>query len=159
MLNEVNAIQKADGRSRKTKIVHLCKLKRCFGKQPVVAVNSREQSVNESSLISNSFDPASPAPIQKCERGHMAYSNANANDSNDEVTVYQPLDQVTQVERDEHSMTVDGGTTVVRLLSKGRRRQKDNVRVIKSNGISRAARTTAHVARSNKSTIKSKTNE
>ena len=46
----------------------------------------------------------------------MACTNANANDSNDEVTVYQPLDQVTQVERDEHLMTVDGqesGNTVV----------------------------------------------
>ena len=46
MFNEVNAILKADGRSRKTKIVHLCKLKRCFGKHPVVAINVPDQSVN-----------------------------------------------------------------------------------------------------------------
>ena len=60
----------------------------------------------------------------------MACTNANANDSNDEGTVYLPLDQVTQVERDEHWITFDGqdsGNTVVRLLSKGRRRNKENV--------------------------------
>ena len=132
MFNTVNAIFKADGRSRKTKIVDLCKLKRCFRKQPVVAINSREQSVNESSLISNSFDPASPAPNQKGERGRMACTNANTNGSNDEETVYQPLDQVTQIERDENSMTVDGhdsGTTVSRLVSIGRRRNKENVQL------------------------------
>ena len=56
MLNEVNAILKADGHARKTKIVDLCKLKRSFGKPLVVSINSREQSINESSLISNSFD-------------------------------------------------------------------------------------------------------
>ena len=57
MFNEVNAILEADGRSRKTKIVHLCKLTRCFGKQQVVSINIQEQSVNESSRISNSSDP------------------------------------------------------------------------------------------------------
>ena len=65
MFNEVNAILKADGRSRKTKVVHLCKLKRCFGKQQqVVSINNQEQSVEES-LISNSVNPASPAPRSK----------------------------------------------------------------------------------------------
>ena len=106
MLNEVNAILKADGRSRKTKNVHLCKLNRCLGKQPVVANKFREQSINESSLISNSVDPASPAPNRKGEKGRIACTNANSNNSNDEVTVYQPLNQVTQVERDEHLLTV-----------------------------------------------------
>ena len=55
----------------------------------------------------------------------MACTNTNANASDDELTVYQPLGQVTQVERDEHLMTVDGqdsGTTVIRTLSKGRQR-------------------------------------
>ena len=126
MFNEVNAVLKADGRSRKTKIVHLCKLKRCFGKQPVVAINVPDQSVNESSMISNSFDPASPTPNQKSERGRMACTNANANASNeltrssDELTMYQPLNQVTKVEEDDHLMTVDGqnsGTTVTMTMS------------------------------------------
>ena len=66
MFNEVNAVLKADGRSQKTKIVHLCKLKRCFGKAPIFWINSREHSVNESSMISNSIDPVSPAPNRKC---------------------------------------------------------------------------------------------
>ena len=95
MFNEVNAILKAYGRSRNTKIVQLCKLKICFGKPQVVSINSRELSINESSMISNSFDPASPAPNKKGDRGRIACTNANANDSNDDVTVYQPLDQVT----------------------------------------------------------------
>ena len=59
----------------------------------------------------------------------MACANANANDSDSEITMHQLLDQVTQVERDDHSMTVDGqdsGTTVVRLLSKQHRSNKDN---------------------------------
>ena len=81
MFNEVNAILKADGRSRKTKVVHLCKLKRCFGKQQVVSINNQEQSVDESSLISNSCDPASPAPNPKDENGRMACTNATANAS------------------------------------------------------------------------------
>ena len=109
------------------KIVHLCKLKMCFGKQPVVAINVRDQSVNENIMISNSFDPASPAPNQKCERGRMACTNANANASDDELTVYQLLGQVTQVERDEHLMAVyDQGSdiTVSRTLSKGRQRNE-----------------------------------
>ena len=128
MFNEVNAILKADGRSRKNKI--LCKLKTCFGKTQVVAINNREQSVNESSQISNFFDPVSPAPNRKGERGRMACTNANANDSHDEVTVYQPQDQVTPLERDDHSMTVDShdnGTTVNKLLSKQHRNNKENV--------------------------------
>ena len=98
MFNEVNAILKADGRSRKTNIKHLCKLKRCFGKQPVVAINSREQSVDESSLIRISLDPASPAPNRKGDRGRMACINANTNDSNDALN--------------EHSMAVDGQNSV-----------------------------------------------
>ena len=72
-------------------------------------------------MFSNTFEPALPDPNQKGERGRMACTNANANDSNDEETVYQPLDQVPQVERDEHSMTVDGqdsGNVVIRTLSK-----------------------------------------
>ena len=130
MFNEVNAILRADVRSWKTKIVHLCKLKRCFGKPQVVAINNREQSVNESSLISDSFDPVSPAPNRKGERGRTTCANAKANDSNDEVMVYQPRDQVTQLEKDGHSMTVDSkddGTTVVKLLSKQHRSDKENV--------------------------------
>ena len=43
--------------------------------------------------------------------------------------MHQPLDQVTQVERDDHSMTVDGqnsGFTVSKLLSKKHRMNKEN---------------------------------
>ena len=136
MFNEVNAILKADGRSRKTKIVHLCKLKRCFGKHPVVAINVPDQSVNESSMISNSFDPASPTPNQKGENSRMACTIANAAASNElirssnELMEYQPLGQVIQVERDAHLKTVDGqysGTTVMRTVSKGHpNKRKDN---------------------------------
>ena len=60
----------------------------------------------------------------------MACTYVNANDSNYEETVYQPLDQVIQVERDEHLMTVDSQdsvNTVVRIFSKRPRRNKDNV--------------------------------
>ena len=150
MFNEVNAILKADDRSRKTKIVHLCKLKRYSGKQPVVVINSQEHSVNESNMISNSFDPASPAPNQKGERGRIACTNANANDSRDEETVYQPLDQVTVQD------SQDSGNTVIRLLSKERRRNKEN---FQSNGISRAARTSAKITRFDQSDIEGETNE
>ena len=126
MFNEVNAVLKTDGRSRKTKIVHLCKLKRCFGNAPIVSFNSREQSINECSMSntgSNSFDPISAAPNQKGERDRMAC----ANNSSEKITTHQLLDQVARVERDEHLLTVDGhdsGTTVVKLLSKGRRGDK-----------------------------------
>ena len=46
MFNEVNALLKAGSHPRKTKIVNLCKLKRSFGKPPVVSINSRERSIN-----------------------------------------------------------------------------------------------------------------
>ena len=131
MFNEVNAILKADGRSRKTKIVHLCKLKRCFGKPPVVTINNEEQSVNESSQISNSFDPMSPAPNRKGEEGRMACPNARANASNNELTVGQPLDLVPELERDDHSMEVDSQDNdfpVNKLPSKGHRTNKEDVR-------------------------------
>ena len=54
---------------------------------------------------------------------------ACAYDSNEELTQHQPLGQVTQVERDEHQLTVDGqdsDDTVVMLLSKGRRNNEEN---------------------------------
>ena len=127
--NEVNAILKADGRSRKTKIVHLCKLKRCFGKPQVVAINNEEQSVNENSQISNSFDPVSPAPHRKREEGRMAYPNANSNFS-DELTVGQPQDLVPGLDENDYSMKVDNqenSSTVYKLLSKGNRSNKENV--------------------------------
>ena len=49
---------------------------------------------------------------------------AFANESDDEISMRQPLSQVTQVERVEHRMTVHGQeseTGVVKLLSKKRR--------------------------------------
>ena len=55
---------------------------------------------------------------------------ACANDSNDEITPHQPLGQVTQVERNEHQLTVDSqdsDNTVVKLLSKERHNNKENV--------------------------------
>ena len=58
LFNEVNVNLKADGRSRQTKVVHLCKLKMCFCKSPN---NSREYSVNESNAINNSVYLVSPA--------------------------------------------------------------------------------------------------
>ena len=134
MFNEVNAILKADGRSRKTKIVHLCKLKRCFGKPQVVAINNEEQSVNENSQISNSLDPMSPAPNRKREEGRTACPNANANAtanaSNNELTVGQPQYLVPDIEEDDYSMTVDSqnnSSPVHKLLSKGHRSNKQNV--------------------------------
>ena len=133
MFNEVNAILKADGRSRKTKIVHLCKLKKCFGKPQVVAI-SNEDTINENSQISNSFDPVSPAPNRKREEGRMACPNVNANAtanaSNNEMTVGQPLDLVSDIEEDDYSMTVDSqnnGSPVHKLLSKGHRSNEQNV--------------------------------
>ena len=134
MFNEVNAILKADGRSRKTKIVHLCKLKRCFGKPQVVAINNEEQSVNENSQISNSLDPMSPAPNRKREEGRTACpnanANANANASNNELTVGQPQDLVPDIEEDDYTMTVDSqnnGSPVHKLLSKQHQSNKENV--------------------------------
>ena len=100
-------------------------MKRCFGKSPIVSINSREHSVNENSAFNSSVDLASPALNQKRERGRMAC----AYDSNEELTQHQPLGQVTQVERDEHQLTVDGqdsDDTVVMLLSKGRRNNEEN---------------------------------
>ena len=90
----------------------------------VVSISSREHSINESSLISNSFEPMSPAPNQKRERGRMAC----ANEFNDEIYTHQSLGQVTQVERDEHQLAVDSqdsNNTVVKLLSKGRRNNEE----------------------------------
>ena len=80
-------------------------------------------------MISNSFDPASPALNQKGEKGRMACTIANAAASNElmrssnELMEYQPLCQVIQVEKDAHLMTDVGqnsGTTVMRTVSKGR---------------------------------------
>ena len=71
----------------------------------------------------------------------MACASANANDSYSEETMHQPLDQVSQVERDNHSLTVDSqdsGTTVVRLMSKKHQSNKENVLP----GTSRATRST-----------------
>ena len=45
ILNEVDAILKADGRSRKTLIVHFSKLKKCFGKPFIVPMNYQDQSI------------------------------------------------------------------------------------------------------------------
>ena len=72
----------------------------------------------------------------------MACADADANDSNSEIMMHQPLDQVTRVEGDDNLLKVvsqDSGTTVVRLLSKGRRSNKANVLP----GTSRATRPTA----------------
>ena len=60
----------------------------------------------------------------------MACANAEANDSNSEVKMHQPLDQETRVERDDPLLTVNGqdkGTTVFSLLSKGCLSNKENV--------------------------------
>ena len=114
LFNEFNAILKADGRSRRTKVVHLCKLKRCLGKSPN---NNREHSFNESNTINNSVDLVSPA------------SNRIREDS--------------QVEEDDLQLTVDGqdsGTTVIKLL-KRRNNKKDtqpkSSRVTKQNSAAR----------------------
>ena len=55
MFNDVNAFLKSDGRSRKTKIVHLCKLKRCFGKPQVVAKNNRSTRIARSAILLTQF--------------------------------------------------------------------------------------------------------
>ena len=51
ILNEVDAILKADGRSRKTIIMHFSKLKKCFGKPFISPMNNRDQTLDESSRI------------------------------------------------------------------------------------------------------------
>ena len=99
LFNEVNAILKADGRSKRTKVVHLCKLKRCFGKAPN---NSREHSINENHTINNSVDLVSPA------------SNRIRAES--------------QVEKDDHQLTVNGqdsGLTVSKLLERSNNKKDD----------------------------------
>ena len=63
---------------------------------------------------------------------------ACAYDSNEELTQHQPLDQVTRVKRGEHQLTVDGQdkyNTVVKLLSKGRRNNKENAQPRSSRAI------------------------
>ena len=106
MFNEVNAILKADGRSRKTKVVLLCKLKRCFGKPQVVAINNEEQSVNENSQISNSSNQCRRLPIEKVKKVERRVLTQKANASNNEFMVGQPQDLVPGIEEDEYSMTV-----------------------------------------------------
>ena len=59
----------------------------------------------------------------------MAWTNANAAASDNELMEYQPLDQVTQVEKDGHLMTVDGQnsvTMVMRTVSKGRQSNRED---------------------------------
>ena len=58
--------------------------------------------------------------------------------------MHQPLDQVTMVERDDHLLTVDGQNSVTtddRLLSKGRRGNKENVIPTTSRATTAASRT------------------
>ena len=61
LFNKVDTILKADGRSRRTKVVHLCKLKRCFGKSPN---NNRKHSVNGSNTIIIPFISCRRHPIE-----------------------------------------------------------------------------------------------
>ena len=54
LFNEVNAILKADGRSKKLKVIHFSKLKKCFGKPPIVSISNRDHSIEETSSINES---------------------------------------------------------------------------------------------------------
>ena len=69
ILNEVDAILKADGRSKKTIIRHFSKLKKCIGKPFVAPMNARDLNldgthmINEESINENS--PAFPPNVMQ----------------------------------------------------------------------------------------------
>ena len=110
LFNEVNAILKADGRSKKLKVIHFSKLKKCFGKPPIVPISNRDQSVEETSLINEFQERVAPAPESQSERNRMACARE-----------HQPLGQV-RGDRDEHSSAIihdQSEFTVTRELSKG----------------------------------------
>ena len=139
MFNEVNAVLKADGRSKNQDCKSL-KVEKVFGKPPMLSRLTAD-SINESSLISNSFDPMSLAPNQKRERVRMAC----ANEYNYEISTHQPLGQVARVERDEQLLTVNSqhsDNTVVKLLIKGRSNNKEDVHPGSSRASSRTAQIT-----------------
>ena len=102
LFNEVNAILKADGRSKKLKVIHFSKLKKCFGKPPIIPISNRDHSVEETSLINEFQERVAPAPESQSEQNRMACARE-----------HQPLGQV-RGDRDEHCEF-----TVNRELSKG----------------------------------------
>ena len=66
--NDVNAILKADGRSKKLKVIHFSKLKKCFGKPPIVSISNRDHSIDETNSIQESQERVTPAPESKSEK-------------------------------------------------------------------------------------------
>ena len=88
LFNEVDAILKADGRSHKTIIRHLSKLKKCIGKP----FNARESTFNESHLINDASREEDPGR-ERFQAGR---------DSS------QPSTQLKQVGRSECTTAVDG---------------------------------------------------
>ena len=54
LFNKVNALLKTDGRSKKLKVIHFSKLKKCFGKPPIVPISNREHSIDETNSIHES---------------------------------------------------------------------------------------------------------
>ena len=75
ILNEVDAILKADGRSRKTIIVHFSKLKKCFGNPFIVPMNRRDQSIEESNVI-NETESEHESPVSKSPNKKRRMENA-----------------------------------------------------------------------------------
>ena len=81
ILNEVDAILKADGRSRKTLIVHFSKLKKCFGKPFIAPMNYQDQSIEESNLIDETEIEQSPASNSLTEKHRMERARKSEEDS------------------------------------------------------------------------------
>ena len=82
ILNEVDAILKADGRSRITLIVHFSKLKKCFGTPFIAPMNYRDQSIEESNLIDETeIDQESPPSNSLTEKHQMERARESEEDS------------------------------------------------------------------------------
>ena len=115
LFNKVNALLKTDGRSKKLKVIHFSKLKKCFGKPPIVSISNRDHSIEETSTINESQERVTPAPESQSEKNRMACAKRSENQR------HQLLGQV-RGDREEYSATIDldyaSEFTVTRELSK-----------------------------------------
>ena len=122
ILNEVDAILKADGRSRKTLIVHFSKLKKCFGKPFIAPMNYQDQSIEESNLIDETEIEQSPASNSLTEKHQMERARESEEDSSSDERQTQGRAQKEQPsQRNEEP---DGGACSKRGPYQTRRYQK-----------------------------------
>ena len=125
---------KADGRSKKLKVIHFSKLKKCFGKPPIVPISNRDHSIEETSMINESQERVTPAPESQSERNRMACAKRSENQQQ------QPLGQVRGKEHSSAIIHDQSEFTVTRKLSKGHGSSENGVKT-------RATTTTTRTSR------------